>query len=73
MKRRAYERQKGRCAICGDEFELAQMEADHITPWADGGKTVQENCQALCRDCNRRKAQSDPNQGKRLGPVNTIG
>ena len=55
MKRRVYERQKGRCAICGDEFELAQMEADHITPWADGGKTVQENCQTLCRDCNRRK------------------
>ena len=55
MKRRAYERQKGRCANCGDEFELAQTEADHITPWADGGKTVQENCQVLCRDCNRRK------------------
>lgn len=55
MKRRAYERQEGRCEVCRDEFELAQMEADHITPWADGGKTVQENCQALCRDCNRRK------------------
>lgn len=55
MKRRAYERQEGRCKVCGDEFELVQMEADHITPWADGGKTVQENCQALCRDCNRRK------------------
>ena len=55
MKRRAYERQEGRCAMCGDEFELAQMEADHITPWVDGGKTVQENCQVLCRDDNRRK------------------
>ena len=55
MKRRAYERQKGRCVFCGDEFELSQMEGDHITPWADGGKTLQENCQVLCRDCNRRK------------------
>ena len=55
MKRRAFERQEGVCVICGDRFELSQMEADHITPWADGGKTVQENCQVLCRDCNRQK------------------
>ncbi len=31
------------------------MEADHITPWRDGGRTVPDNCQMLCRDCNRRK------------------
>jgi 5-methylcytosine-specific restriction endonuclease McrA len=31
------------------------MEADHITPWRDGGRTVPANCQMLCRDCNRRK------------------
>lgn len=55
MKRRAYEKQSGKCAMCGDKFELSQMEADHIRPWADGGKTLQENCQMLCRDDNRRK------------------
>ena len=55
MKHRAYERQKGRCATCGDEFTLAQMDADHIMPWAKGGKTVQENCQVLCRKDNQRK------------------
>ena len=55
MKRRAYERQEGRCIICADEFKLSLMEGDHITPWADGGKTLQENCQVLCRECNRRK------------------
>ncbi len=32
------------------------MEADHITPWVEGGRTVAENCQMLCRDCNRRKS-----------------
>ena len=51
----AYERQQGICAICHEHFELEQMEADHITPWRDGGRTVAENCQMLCRDCNRRK------------------
>ena len=31
------------------------MEADHVTPWRDGGRTVPDNCQMLCRDRNRRK------------------
>lgn len=56
MKREAYERQKGICRLCGELFEIEQMEADHITPWSQGGKTVAENCQMLCRECNRRKS-----------------
>ena len=51
----AYERQHGICPLCGAHFELAQMEADHITPWRDGGRTVPANCQMLCKECNRRK------------------
>ena len=31
-------------------------QADHITPWAKGGKTVAENCQMLCAANNRRKS-----------------
>lgn len=40
-----------------DEFytQLPGMEADHVTPWIEGGKTLPKNCQMLCRDCNRRK------------------
>ena len=51
----AYERQRGVCPLCGAHFELAQMEADHVTPWRDGGHTVPGNCQMLCKECNRRK------------------
>lgn len=51
-----YERQHGICKKCGKHFEITQMEADHITPWSQGGKTVIENCQMLCKDCNRRKS-----------------
>ena len=54
-KREVYERQAGICPLCGKHFELEEMEADHIKPWRDGGRTVAENCQMLCRDCNRRK------------------
>jgi len=56
MKREAYERQKGICAKCGDHFALEEMEADHITPWHEGGKTTAQNCQMLCKQDNRTKS-----------------
>jgi len=30
--------------------------ADHITPWHAGGRTIYENLQMLCRDCNLKKS-----------------
>lgn len=56
QKREAYERQQGICSKCGKHFELRDMEADHITPWHMGGKTIAGNCQMLCKECNRRKS-----------------
>lgn len=55
-KREAYEKQNGICVHCGEHFEIDEMEADHITPWSKGGKTVPENCQMLCLNCNRTKS-----------------
>jgi 5-methylcytosine-specific restriction endonuclease McrA len=55
MKREAYERQKGVCSHYHEQFSLEGMEADHITPWHEGGKTVAENCAMLCKRCNREK------------------
>jgi hypothetical protein len=56
QKREAYERQKGVCVVCGEIFEINEMEADHITPWHEGGKTAADNCQLLCKEDNRRKS-----------------
>lgn len=68
VKRAVYERQGGVCAnsdghIKGvkcphenEKLELEQMEADHIIPWSKGGKTEKENCQMLCKECNRKKS-----------------
>jgi len=56
MKREAYERQKGICPKCKEHFEIEEMEADHIKPWHEGGKTVAENCQMLCKQDNRTKS-----------------
>lgn len=55
-RRTVYEQQQGICPHCGQHFEIDQMEADHITPWSKGGKTIAENCQMLCQECNRRKS-----------------
>ncbi len=56
MKQKVYEKQKGKCPVCKKHFEIEEMEADHITPWHDGGKTTEDNCQMLCKECNRRKS-----------------
>lgn len=56
MKRESYEKQKGVCVKCQDNFKIEEMEADHIKPWHEGGKTTTENCQMLCKQCNRTKS-----------------
>jgi Protein of unknown function DUF262/HNH endonuclease len=56
MRRESYERQKGVCVKCGEKFEIEEMEADHITPWHEGGKTTAKNCQMLCKQDNRIKS-----------------
>ena len=55
-KRKVFEKQKGKCVWCKKTFEFEEMEADHITPWHEGGKTIAENCQMLCKDDNRKKS-----------------
>lgn len=44
------------CPHCKKEFQLSEMEADHIKPWHEGGRTVAENCQMLCKEDNRLKS-----------------
>jgi hypothetical protein len=56
QKRETYERQEGICVVCKEHFDISEMEADHITPWHDGGKTSSVNCQMLCKEDNRRKS-----------------
>ena len=56
QKREGFEKQKGVCTKCEEVFELKEMEADHITPWSEGGKTSSDNLQMLCKRCNREKS-----------------
>ena len=56
QKREAYERQKSVCPVCKKKWKIEEMEADHKKPWHEGGKTISENCQMLCKDDNRIKS-----------------
>jgi len=56
MKREAYERQNGLCKVCGEPFDIEDMEADHIKSWHEGGPTTAENCQMLCKRDHRTKS-----------------
>ncbi|MCY4418279.1 MAG: DUF262 domain-containing protein, partial [Cytophagales bacterium] len=58
QKRKAYEKQNGKCVKCDKEFKLDKMEGDHIRPWSKGGKTNDENCQVLCKPCNATKGNN---------------
>lgn len=55
-KTKIYEKQKGKCPVCKKQYDIGDMEADHIIPWSKGGKTTPENCQMLCRMDNRTKS-----------------
>jgi 5-methylcytosine-specific restriction endonuclease McrA len=51
---------KTRCLTPGNSdgkkvFDITEMEADHIKPWHEGGRTEAANCQMLCKADNRAK------------------
>ena len=55
-KQKIYAKQKGICPTCKKHYKIDDMEADHIVPWSQRGKTIDENCQMLCKLDNRTKS-----------------
>ena len=53
QKRSAYEKQKGICPICGEEYVIEDMQGDHILEWSKGGKTTMDNLQMVCKSCHK--------------------
>lgn len=44
------------CQYCGKHPPEAVLEADHITPVAEGGQDTEDNLITACFDCNRGKS-----------------
>lgn len=46
-----------KCSLCGKQLHsISECHFDHIVPYAKGGKSVKENCQILCVNCNLSKS-----------------
>jgi site-specific DNA-methyltransferase (adenine-specific) len=58
IKERLYKEQNGLCNGCGIEFNIWNMEIDHIIPKSKGGGDYYENYQLLCGSCNRTKGSN---------------
>ena len=54
-----FERYNNKCALCSSTDNL---QLDHIVALSKGGRTVEENLQPLCEDCNRAKGASKKSQ-----------
>ncbi|MGL4594125.1 MAG: DNA methyltransferase [Thermoguttaceae bacterium] len=58
VKAGLYQEQSGHCNACGGEFELRNLEIDHIIPKSKGGGDYYKNYQLLCGCCNKIKGDS---------------
>jgi hypothetical protein len=64
QQNQVYIAQDKKCAVCGNKFDIAKLEAHHKTAFIDGGETTITNCQLLCKDCHA-DITAKQNQGKK--------
>jgi 5-methylcytosine-specific restriction endonuclease McrA len=55
IREQVYQKYNGRCAYCGHEITLKEMQVDHIVPQRLGGADSLENYNPSCRICNHYK------------------
>ena len=61
--REAKTKKKSNCSLCAVGHDankdkvwgFAEMEADRVSAWSKGGKTISQNCEMLCKTHNRAK------------------
>jgi hypothetical protein len=61
LRFKVFMRDRFRCVACGRSPAIhlnIELHADHILAVANGGKTILENLQTLCQDCNLGKGRS---------------
>ena len=51
IKNALYNKQRGKCAKCGEEYAKLDLYTVQIVPWEKGGKFGEDNLQMICKDC----------------------
>lgn len=51
-KNQLYENQHHKCAKCGKEFSIDELDAHHKIQWANGGHTTIDNGILYCKECH---------------------
>lgn len=61
VKLAAWQRCGGRCEVpwCNAKLHPGRFIYDHRNPDYFGGEPTLENCQVICRECNREKTNKD--------------
>lgn len=54
-KLKAYNRQSGKCSVCGKPYGIEEMMVDWIDPQAGKGRTTTDNIELICRKCDASK------------------
>ena len=54
-RKNIFERDKWQCQYCGKKPNKSDLNLDHVTPRARGGKTTWDNIVASCFTCNGKK------------------
>ena len=66
-RRNVFKRDHWACQYCGCQPGGEELTIDHVIPRSQGGTSTWDNCVLACIGCNKRKADSTPQQaGMRL-------
>jgi hypothetical protein len=60
LKKKVFERADYKCVLKLDGCSGNAEECDHIIPVSQGGLTILENLQAVCKNCNLKKSNKFP-------------
>jgi 5-methylcytosine-specific restriction endonuclease McrA len=59
LRQKIHGKYNGRCAYCGKQISVKEMQIDHFTPQIYGGTDSHDNLMPACRDCNNYKCSWD--------------
>ena len=55
-----YKEQQGKCFFCGENFNISELDLDHLSPRSFGGDDTENNIVLSCRMCNMQRSNKVP-------------